>query len=106
MNKTGELRAASCVDLEPDDYVEFALDASCAALMALDRVRMLSPEDERITGRISLAIAALRHAIADLREQQEAGCGVAKHGFGCGGRGDEASDEGEVKPPPSFHALP
>lgn len=50
-------------------YVEMALDASCAALTALDLVRTFAAEDERVTGRITLAIAALRHAIEDLRGQ-------------------------------------
>jgi hypothetical protein len=66
------------------DYVEVALDASCAALMALDLVRTLAADDERVTGRISLAIAALRHAIADLREQQAEGASAASNGFVCG----------------------
>lgn len=64
---------AGYVDLGSADYVEVALDASCAALMALDLVRTFAAENERVTGRISLAIAALRHAIADLREEHVGG---------------------------------
>lgn len=53
---------------ESPDYVELALQASCAALMALQGVRRFATEDERSSERITLAIAALRHAIDDLRD--------------------------------------
>jgi hypothetical protein len=65
------IRITSSRSPEASGYVELALDASCAALMALELVRTLAPEDERLTGRITLAIAALRHAINDLREREQ-----------------------------------
>jgi hypothetical protein len=63
------------------DYVEAAIDASCAALMALDLVRTFAADDERVTGRVSVAIAALRRAIADLRAQQAEDASAISHGF-------------------------
>lgn len=104
-NNLEEPQAGGCVDLQPGDYVDVALDASCAALMALDLVRTFAAEDERVTRRVSIAIAALRQAIADLREQQGASGRAASKGFVCGGRIDDPARHREGKPHPRFQAL-
>jgi hypothetical protein len=73
--------------------------------MALDLVRTVVPDDERVTGRISLAIAALRRAIADLREQRAGDGGRAPLGFVCAGLPDDATRESEARRPARFRAL-
>lgn len=102
----GVAPAADDEELRSADYVEMALDASCAALMALDLVRTFADDNEQVTGRITLAIAALRHAIADLREQRAAGGGGAPIGFVCAGQLEDTPREGEVGHPARFRALP
>ena len=106
MNKPEQSQAIDQVEFPPADYVEVALEASCAALMALDLVRRSAPDDERMIGRISIAIAALRHAIAELRERREAGDGGAPRGFVCAGQFDDEASGGEILRPGRFGALP
>ena len=94
------------VELSPADYVEVALDASCAALMALDLVRTFAADDERVIGRVSLAIAALRHAIADLRERQASGASDLANGFAAGDRFADEGRQAEAEPPVRSQAMP
>lgn len=105
MNRTEQSQAIDHAELEVADYVELALDAGCAALVALDLVRRSAPDDERVNGRISLAIAALRRAIADLQEQRAAGGGGAPIGFVCAGGLDGEAREGEIGRPARFRPL-
>jgi hypothetical protein len=42
------------------EYVEGALEASCAALMALQLVRARAADEEELNGEVTLAIASLR----------------------------------------------
>jgi hypothetical protein len=93
-------------ELASADYVEVALEASCAALMALDLVRTSVADDEQVTGRISLAIAALRHVITDLRERQADGASPVSHGFVCGRRRDDGTRDAEAAPTARFPAIP
>lgn len=100
----GELRGR-CVDLQLDEYVEAALEASCAALMALDRVRTDAASNERVTRRLSLAIAALRQAVADLRDLQAGRGSPASHGFVAGGRPGSSPRVRDVERMAGFRAL-
>lgn len=93
-------------ELGPDDYVEVALDASCAALMALELLRTFAADDERVTGRIGLAISALRLAIADLRERQAGGASGVSHGFVCDSRRDDGARDAERAATDRFPAMP
>ena len=106
VENAGGAETGDGVELSSADYVEIALDASCAALMALDLVRTFAADDERVIGRVSLAIAALRHAIADLRERQASGTSGLSNRFASGDRLDDDPRQAEAEPAVRSQAMP
>jgi hypothetical protein len=78
------------------DYVEAALEASCATLIALQLVRAFAADDPHGTRQTSRAITAIRQAIDELRAMRAAGSGALVHGFVVGG---PSACSGDLGPP-------
>ncbi len=63
------------------EYVEAALEASCAALVELQLVRSLAADNDELVAATTCAIAALRSAITDLRDAHAPGANLLAGGF-------------------------
>lgn len=84
------------------DHIRTALEANCAALLALETIRAEASDVTAVQGEVQQAIESLREAIAELRasHDQEPSMMLA-HGFVLPAAAEQspAARSGQAKPP-------
>jgi hypothetical protein len=80
------------------DSIEAALEASCATLVALERLRASAGADPHRTARLTRYIDLTRGAISELRRRYDESANPLAYGFVLGEAPDPAGGPGTDQP--------